>query len=348
MKNAVKNVFAGLTGATMAACVSPLAAMAATPADSSTGAPSDGASVQAVENVPVPGAGCNAVHNVQGSFSFNQNEVTPSDDLFNIFGATVESMCAKPTIASAVNNGVANYYVNVGGDIKKAYTVNIADMSDQAVRDVLVCSCATGGTLAQAVVVGVPIEKVICMAELEDGVNTFTAVGADGYGVPMPLQYVLDNKAMLVYEMNGDTVAAGTTQLWMPKTVAAYFTRDVVSLRLTKEDTVPTVNVTDSEHRGKVEIVNTSDTALFHTGDAITFKGHADDLGSPIVALEVSLDGGQTWTVCSTDGATADRWISWEFTTQIDEPGVYEFTVRAITEDGVISPIAATTRFTVE
>ena len=345
MKDSRKTALAGLAGATVAACVAPLAAVAETPAVYGA---ATGPAVRAVESVEIPGAGCAVVHNVQGTFVFNQDEVTPSDDLFNIFGATVESMCSKPTVASAQDNGVASYYVNVGGDIKKAYTVNIAEMEDDAVENVLVCSCATGGTLAQAAVVGVPVEKVISVAELEDGVNTFTAVGADGYGVPMPLQYVLDNKAMLVYEMNGGKVAAGTTQLWMPKTVAAYFTRDIVSLRLTKEEAVPAVNTAALDRRGKVEIVNTSDTALFHTGDAITFKGHADDLGAPIVALEVSLDGGETWTLCPTDGATADRWVSWEFTTQIADPGIYELTVRALTDDGVISPIAATTRFTVE
>lgn len=343
MKQTTKSVFAGLTGATMAACISPVAAMAATPADGAADAPS----IQEV-SVETAGADYAVVHNVQGTFAFSQNEITPSDELFNIFGATVESMCAKPTVASSVNNGHANYYVNVGGDIKKAYTVNITEMADDAVRDVLVCSCATGPGLAQAAVVGVPIDKVISMAELEDGVNTLTAIGADGYGVPMPLQYALDNKAMLVYEMNGDKIADGTTQLWMPKTVAAYFTRDVVSLQLTKEEVAPTVNTSGLDYRGKVNIINTSDTAVFHTGDDITFQGHADDLGTAIAALEVSLDGGETWTICSTDGATADRWITWEFTTQIDTPGEYEFTVRAITDDGVISPIAATTRFTVE
>lgn len=345
MKTSTKTVLTGITGASMAACI-PLSAAMAAPVSSNAGAPVQDANHEAT--VEVPGQGFQAVHNVQGTFAFNQDEITPSDDLFNIFGATVESMCAKPTINSTINNGVANYYVNVGGDIKKAFTVNITDMEEDSVRDVLVCSCATGGTLAQAEVVGVPVEKLLNLAELEDGVNTFTAYGADGYGVPMPLDYVLENKAMLVYQMNGDKIAEGTTQLWMPKTVAAYFTRDVVSLQVTREENVPTVNKAGQDYRGKVNIVNTSDSALFHVGDDITFKGHADDLGSPIAALEVSLDGGETWTVCSTEGASADRWVSWEFTTQIADPGEYEFTVRAITADGTISPIAATTQFTVE
>ena len=134
MKDSRKTALAGLAGATVAVCVAPLAAVAETPGAYEAVGPT----VQAVESVEVPGAGCAVVHNVQGTFAFTQDEITPSDDLFNIFGATVESMCSKPTVASAQDNGVASYYVNVGGDIKKAYTVNIAEMEDNAVENVLV------------------------------------------------------------------------------------------------------------------------------------------------------------------------------------------------------------------
>lgn len=157
MKTSTKTVLTGITGASMAACI-PLSAAMAAPVSSNAGAPVQDANHEAT--VEVPGQGFQAVHNVQGTFAFNQDEITPSDDLFNIFGATVESMCAKPTINSTISNGVANYYVNVGGDIKKAFTVNITDMEEDSVRDVLVCSCATGGTLAQAEVVGVPISGI--------------------------------------------------------------------------------------------------------------------------------------------------------------------------------------------
>ena len=36
--------------------------------------------------------------NVQGTFTFNQAGTTPSDELFNIFGATLTSMCSKPAV----------------------------------------------------------------------------------------------------------------------------------------------------------------------------------------------------------------------------------------------------------
>ena len=97
----------------------------------------------------------------------------------------------------------------------------------------------------------------------------------------------------------------------------------------------------------KIEIKNTSDGCVFEAGDEITFEGVADDLGSPIEAIEFSFDGGATWTSCATEGATADKWVNWQFSTSFEDAGDYRMTVRAKTADGMVSPLAATLLFQV-
>ena len=92
----------------------------------------------------------------------------------------------------------------------------------------------------------------------------------------------------------------------MPETVARYFTRDIVNIELTQEDAEPDVQQVDPCYRNKINIMNYSDDCVFKAGDEITFEGVADDLGSPIAAIEFSFDNGRTWTSCDTDGATAD------------------------------------------
>ena len=48
--------------------------------------------------------------NVQGSFVFNQLGTTPNDELFNVFGAALTSMCSKPAVElEAQTGGVANF-----------------------------------------------------------------------------------------------------------------------------------------------------------------------------------------------------------------------------------------------
>ena len=291
------------------------------------------------------------VANVEGAFTFNQDGVTPNDELFNVFGTAILSMCSKPAPElEAEQAGVANFFVNVGGHIQKNFTVNLADLDEDEQTVLMGCSCATGSPFGQAAVVGVPLASVVGMAELEEGVNTVTAYGADGYGEPLPLQYALDKNALLVYQVNGEELRAAegsSAQLWMPETVAGYFTRNIASIELTREEAVPEVASVDPMYRNKIEIRNDSEGCVFNAGDQITFEGVADDCGSPIVAVEFSFDGGRTWTSCATEGATADKWVNWQFTASFEEAGDYELTARALTADGVVSPLSASLTFEV-
>ena len=36
------------------------------------------------------------IANKEGAFFFNQDGVTPNDELFNVFGTAITSMCSKP------------------------------------------------------------------------------------------------------------------------------------------------------------------------------------------------------------------------------------------------------------
>ena len=93
---------------------------------------------------------------------------------------------------------------SVGGHIKKNFTVDVSELSEDASEEALMaCSCATGSPFGQAAVLGVPLASIVEMADLEEGVNTVTAYGADGFGQPLPLRYALEHDAMLVYQVNG-------------------------------------------------------------------------------------------------------------------------------------------------
>ncbi|MEG1907898.1 MAG: molybdopterin-dependent oxidoreductase [Gordonibacter sp.] len=298
------------------------------------------------------GGALSRLANVQGSFSFNQQGVTPNDELFNVFGTAILSMCSKPALdIEAEQVGEANYYVNVGGSIEKSFTVNLAEMDADEKETLMGCSCATGSPFGQARVVGVELSKVVGMADLEEGVNTLTAYGSDGYGEPLPLQYVLDKHALLVYRVNGEelksTAEGSSVQLWMPETVARYFTRNITQIELTCEEEAPEVGSVDPMYRNKIEIKNDASSCEFEKGKEITFEGVADDCGSAIEAVEFSFDGGQTWTVCGTEGVTADKWVNWQFTTTFADAGDYEMIARARTADGVVSPLVSSLSFSV-
>lgn len=290
------------------------------------------------------------VANVQGEFSFEQDKITPADELFSLFGTAATGICAKPGFAFG-ETSAEEYYVNVGGDIEREYSIPLGDLTEgESETRVMKCSCATGGAIANAQVTGVRVADILQMAEIGDEINTITFRSEDGYGLPMPLSYALEKDAMLVYQINGESLPdsqGAPLQVWMPASTANYFTRRVVDIELTAEAQTPDVQQPDAAQRAKVSILNTAQDA-FAVGDRIEFEGYADDFDVPVAAVEFSLDGGKTWTSCETQGATADRWVYWHFAYVPEEAGTYKLTVRARTAEDVVSPLAASVVFTVE
>ncbi|MDO4548413.1 MAG: molybdopterin-dependent oxidoreductase [Clostridia bacterium] len=286
-----------------------------------------------------------AISNVQGVFSFDQEQLTPSDEVFNLFGTVLTGACAKP--AFALENSRATYYINVGGKIEKSYSVNLGFMAEQKEQErTLLCACATGPATANVKVTGVAVEDILELSKPAEDVNAFTAVGSDGYGTTLPLRYVLEKGAMIAYKLNGENLPSGT-QLWIPETVAKYFTRDVVDIVLSHEDFISEVEGRDPAYRAETVIMNYMDGASFKLGEQIDFEGYADDCGEAISQVEFSMDGGNTWTAYSTQGATADRWVYWHYQITPESAGEYMLSVRARTVNGTVSPLATNLVFSV-
>ncbi len=286
------------------------------------------------------------VANVKGEFSFDQNVITPADEVFNLFGTVATAMCARPGFAfDKVNE--EQYFINVGGSVQKYQTISLDELKGQdGETRVMKCSCATGSAVANAQVVGVPLKNIMQMVDVNDDVNTITVKGGDGYGVSMPLTYALDRDAIFVYQVGQTPVPSGV-QLWMPKSVARYFARNVVDIEFTNEAQTPEIIEADASQRAKISVMNRFDDMAFKVGDQIEFEGYADDFDKAITAIEYSMDGGETWTAYETSNASADRWVYWHFAYVTEATGTFKLDVRARAEDGTVSPLASSVVFTV-
>lgn len=280
------------------------------------------------------------VANVAGKFEFDQNVVTPADEVFSLFGSVVTGLCAKPDFAI----GEGDSLVNIGGDFIEGYTVDIKEKAAQV--KTLLCSCATAAATANAQITGVLLKDVLELAKLDERVNTIAVKGTDGYTAKLPLKYALDKEAMFVYQVGGKDIPSGK-QFWVPETVAKYFTRNAVEIELTAEAEVPVVEEREDAYRAEVAIMNTVEGREFAIGETITFEGYSDDCGDAIAAIEFSLDGGETWTTYETANATADKWVYWHFSYAPETAGTYQLTVRAKTVSGNVSPLAANVVFNV-
>lgn len=162
-----------------------------------------------------------SIANVRGEFAFDQNVITPPDEVFNLFGTAATAMCAKPGFAFD-NAKVEELYLNFSGAIKKTQTVSLAALQDQGTEErTLKCSCATGAAIANAQVVGVPLKNIMQIVDAEEAANTVTFRSGDGYGIAMPLTYALEKDTIFVYKIGESDVPSGL-QVWVPKSVARY------------------------------------------------------------------------------------------------------------------------------
>lgn len=288
------------------------------------------------------------VANVQGQFSFTQDVLTPADDVFNLFGTAATAICAKPGYAfDQVTH--EEYYVNVGGNVEQVYSIGLDEIErmDKEMKNMR-CTCGMSSNIAMASVTGVKVSDIVEMAGIGPEVNTITFKDKDGYGLPMPLSYVLDKEALLVYQIGDRPLSDGERlQVWIPDTVAKYFTRAVADIELSVSDHTPEIEGPDADYRAKVSILNTVSNT-FAVGDLIAFEGYADDCGTQVTSVEFSLDGGETWTSYDTSSSNTEDWVYWHFDYVPEAPGTYKLDVRAVTEDGTVSPLASSVVFEVE
>ena len=161
---------------------------------------------------------------LEGTFAWDQATNTPNATIASTFRGATAALCSATTDFAEVNP--LEWQISVTGDVDNAFT-------------------------ATADVKGIPVTYLIERANPADGANTVTFVCSDGTEQAFPLGYVIGRHAVISYEVNGEDLSAsvgGNNQLWMTATPANYFVRDVVEVRITKEDVPPANPGEDAEH----------------------------------------------------------------------------------------------------
>lgn len=109
------------------------------------------------------------VHNVTGTFAFNQEAQTANDVIQSIFRKAAASLCSTLPVYQGVADDAA---IAVGGDIAAPFNANLTELSQagKAQHHVMTCPCTAnsvgGKAIATTEVEGVPIETLAALAGL--------------------------------------------------------------------------------------------------------------------------------------------------------------------------------------
>lgn len=183
-----------------------------------------------------------------GTFSFDQTYVSPTADVARLQGVA-QVACGGANASSQVRS--ADWQLTVSGDVDNAFCATIGELvEDESTPQLMTCSCggnpAGGRAIVNAEVGGVSIESLLVASQAQKGVNTVTFIADDGTQVSVPLSYAIGRHAVLGCEVNGEDIAnsvGSANQLWMAKTPANYFLKNVVEVVFTVEDEVPVAPV---------------------------------------------------------------------------------------------------------
>ena len=215
----------------------------------------------------------------------------------------------------------------------------------------------TGGLITTNEVTGIPIKYLLDEAGVQEGaIEVYTIPADEMCAYPVTLEHLShyeDEDALLVYAIDGKPLQmyqGYPLQSWITGMGAPNYAKQCNHLLVSDEPVEDLylyqgwVREEDGRYFNKpnAAIFYTKEGQIIDVGEPFTFEGYADGYDDPIVAVEFSLDRGQTWQRFDTEGAKCGVWVYWHYTFTPSEPGAYVLKVRSVTESGLVTETPAT------
>lgn len=293
------------------------------------------------------------------TLEWNQTEITPNEYVFgskwgNSYGWGMTENNAFGYTFDYLDQFKSEDYRDtwklvIGGDVAKPgeYSINELIEACGSVTKTWATQCTINGNgcsfVYQTEMTGIPVEKILEFvgAEIKED-SVVCPLGYDCYYYAMTVPNAIKEEAMLVYEMNGETLSdiEGFPLMYQAKHISAgNKTRTVVELDVfSGEDTWCLGeyygDFTD-DYTGELickpnmGVLNTYNGTIFTPGETVHLEGYASAFEEPIRKIEFSLDKGETWFGADTEEADSDRWVYWKLDLNDLPEGAYILTLRA-------------------
>jgi DMSO/TMAO reductase YedYZ molybdopterin-dependent catalytic subunit len=280
--------------------------------------------------------------------ALNQQEVTPTDRFYR-----VDVNVFPPSVSSGT------WTLPVTGLVSNPVTLDLAQLTAMQSQDqynTLECvSNEVGGDLiSTAKWTGVKLKDILSRAGLKPEATYVVFKAADGYDVGIPVAKAIEDGTILAYQMNGDPLP----------TDHGYPARMIVPgyYGMMNCKWVTSIEVVAETHQGYWQVRGWANEAQYQTGSSIVTPGDAQIDGrfdiaaatrvplglTPIAGIafagdrgiekvEVSTDGGATWTQASVkDPLSAYTWVLWTADWNPPSAGPYSIAVRATDGTGAV------------
>jgi DMSO/TMAO reductase YedYZ molybdopterin-dependent catalytic subunit len=124
-------------------------------------------------------------------------ELTPTDQFYRI------DIDASPPVIDS-----ATWRLKLKGLVDKPLSLSLADLtSRKAISQAITLECISneigGDLISTAVWTGVPLKDILAEAGLKPGVQEIAVTAADGFYESIPINEAMEERTLLVYQMNG-------------------------------------------------------------------------------------------------------------------------------------------------
>lgn len=298
-----------------------------------------------------------------GEFTFDQTTLTDPEKAFSlnwVSGASDYMVYDDYVRGLATNHeDLMKWQISVEGLVDHPFTMTMEEIIKEFPSETHVMSMhctldpATGALIDTFEVTGIPIQALLKKAGVKAEAKQVFTVPADGVcSYPTLLDYLNDHTALLVYQFNGKDLRyyqGFPVQSWVAGMGAPHFAKQCNRLLVANEPEEDLYIYQGWVREEEGRYFNKPNTAIFYTkegqiiraGEPYVFEGYADAYEDPIVAMEFSMDGGKTWKRCETKDAKVGVWVYWHFAFTPAEEGAYVLSVRAITQNGLVSETPA-------
>ncbi|MBI3611172.1 MAG: molybdopterin-dependent oxidoreductase [Nitrospirae bacterium] len=198
-----------------------------------------------------------------------------------------------------------------------------------------------GDTISNAIWRGVSLNDLLVEAGADPSAKKAVLKAADGYSDSIPLKRAMDGDVLLAYEMNGVPLPREHGYPLRAVVPGIYGMKNV--------KWIMEIEVTTADYRGYWQQRGWSDEAVIGIMSRIDSPGAYQELiglhqpirgiafagSSGIRQVEVSTDGGRTWSPSQIDSPLSPyTWVFWRLDWQVPRAGVYRIVVRATDRSG--------------
>ncbi|MEG0503230.1 MAG: molybdopterin-dependent oxidoreductase, partial [Raoultibacter sp.] len=286
------------------------------------------------------------------SVNYDQDTITPKEQIFfegmrqgsNPDSWMTDDKNIDPDIAE-------NWVLTIDGEVENPISMTVPELIEKFGTETVVTkqNClangVAGGWIYQAEFTGIPISAILEYIKPNEGVQSVMTVSADdAYKLNLPAKYYQIEDAILVTELNGETLPPSQgypVATCFPGTSSAYMIKQVEHITFSSNPTpmgkVPIGQLVKDPQTGTAigmpnsAVLSHPDGVLLEdqAGKELILEGYADGWDEAIKKVEFSLDHGKTWTeMPMTEEYTTDRWVYWRLNVTPPEAGSYLLNIR--------------------